>query len=713
MTNTHPTYTLEMGETPIHVTFHNWAEQANGSCQVQIGETTVLATATMSDEEKDLGFFPLTVDYEERYYAAGEIGGSRFMRREGKPSEKAVANARFIDRTVRPLFPEGLNREVQIVITVLSFDDQNDPDITALIAASLALGTSDIPWDGPVGPVRVGSDTQGSYWQINPTYSQREGNAFDVVYAGPLAENGEEAIVNMIEGDLKEVPDETALLAFDTALPRIAELCSWQADIIAEQGKEKDTSMLPDPAAEDAYAQVETTVREAAAGKLEDALFHEDKQERSRRFNILKREILADIAERYPDDEAARERAKDTLDAAHEEAFRRYILEEERRPDGRALDEVRSLACHTDVVQRTHGAALFERGITRTLSILTLGAPGDEQLLEGMEGEGTKRFMHHYNFPPYAPGEVRFMGAPKRREIGHGLLAERALTPVLPGEEDFPYTIRIVSEVLSSNGSTSMASTCSSCLTLMDAGVPISEKVAGIAVGLVMDKTGDNYKVLTDIQGPEDHHGDMDFKAAGTPNGLTVLQMDTKVRGITRDILEEALRRGKSAREVIFTAMDEEISGPRTELAENAPRIDSVRINPEKIGDLIGPSGKTINKITEETGVDIDISDEGLVHITAESGEAMADAKERIHAVTAEPEVGDVYTGKVTRILNFGAMMEYAPGKTGLIHISKLAPYHVDKVTDIVNIGDTVTAKVVNIDDQGRVDLSLKDAPDQ
>ncbi len=702
-------HTIDIGGTPITVTFNNWAEQANGNCLVQMGETTLLATVTMSDEDTDLPFFPLTVEYEERYYAAGKISGSRFVRREGKPSDTAVANARFIDRAVRPLFPDELNREVQIVITVLSWDEQYDPDIAALFAASLALGVSDIPWDGPVSPVRLADSRDGNNQLVNPGYSAREESDMDVVFAGPLGTSGEnetaEPIVNMIEGDLQEVPEDMVLQAFDTALPHIKQLCEFQRTLIDQYGTEK---MELTPAERD--EEVATTAREMAVERIEDILFETDKKQRAAALDTLKEQAKERVQEIRPDDETASATAENVVEEAYEEAFRRNILERDKRPDGRGLEEIRSVSHQAGFLPRTHGSGLFSRGKTRTISILTLGPPGDKQLIEGMEVVGSKRFMHHYNFPPYAPGEVKFMGAPKRREIGHGLLAERAIRPLLPSHESFPYTIRAVSEVVSSNGSTSMASVCSTCVALLDAGVPISSSVAGIAVGLIMEKDGSAYKVLSDIQGPEDHHGDMDFKAAGTRNGLTALQMDTKVRGIWRDILSEALQRGKTAREHILEEMDATIANPREELSPHAPRLETVHIDPAKIGDLIGPSGKTVNNIIEETGAEIDIEENGEVFISAEDGESLAQAKERVEQITHEPEVGDHYRGTVKKVLGFGAIVEYAPGKTGLVHISKLADRHVENVEDVVNIGDTIPVKVINIDDQGRVDLSLKDA---
>ncbi len=694
-------YTLKIGETSLKVEIKDWAEQANGNVLVSLGETTVLATCVIVEQEKEgLSFFPLSVEYLERYYAAGKIRGARYVRREGRPSDEAICNARLIDRTIRPLFPKALKQEVQVIVTVLSWDGQNDPDIPSLIAASLALTISDIPWQGPVSALRVGNI--GKEFILNPDYKTREKSDIDVIFAGPLNDK-KEPLLNMIEGSFEQVEEGFILTGFEKAKGHLKEISLFQEKIVKEIGKKKIVLIPP---AED--PQLKKEIRDFLGKRLEVALFVPKKEERVTGVQKLREELSVFIEEKGMKAEK-RTLAFDFFDNEIDRLIHKNIIEKEKRPDGRGLSEIRKIDCQTGVLPRTHGSGLFCRGQTKTLSILTLGAPGDVQLLEGMEIVGEKRFMHHYNFPPYAPGEIKFLRGPGRREIGHGMLAEKALLPLIPGLEEFPYTIRVVSEVLSSNGSTSMASVCSSSLALMDAGVPLKKAVAGIALGLMENEKGD-YKILTDIQGPEDHYGDMDLKIAGTKSGITALQMDVKIKGITDEIFQQVLKQGEKAKQEILAEMEQTLSGPRPELSPLAPRITVLEINPEKIREVVGPGGKMINKIIAETGASIDIEQTGKIFITAESETAVKKTVDWIKDITREAKVGEIFRGKVKKILEFGAFVEILPGVTGLIHISQLAPFRVGKVEDIVKLGDTVTVKVISIDEQGRVNLSLKEA---
>ena len=691
-------FILTIDKIPLRVEIKDWAEQANGSVLVSLGETSVLATCVMADEAKEgLSFFPLSVEYLERYYAAGKIRGARYIRREGRPSDEAICNARLIDRTIRPLFPKELKREVQVIITVLSWDGKNDPDIPSLIAASLSLAISNIPWQGPVAALRVCQ--KNGQFLLNPDYETREKSSSDIIFAGLLNGKGE-FLLNMIEGNCEEAPESSIFSAFTKVKKYLKEIYLFQEKIAKEIGKEKIvlSQTLQDP-------QLKKEVREFLGKKLEEALFKPKKEERIEAIQKLKEELTAFLEEKYPEEKKAQ--AFNLFEEEIHRLIHKNIIEKEKRPDGRGLEEIRNFECKVGVLPRTHGSGFFSRGQTKTLSILTLGAPGDVQLLEGMEVVGEKRFMHHYNFPPYAPGEIRPLRGPGRREIGHGMLAEKALLPLIPSFNDFPYTIRIVSEVLSSNGSTSMASVSSSSLALMDAGVPIKRHIAGIALGLMQNEKGE-YKILTDIQGPEDHYGDMDFKIAGTNQGVTALQMDVKIKGIGEKILEELLWRAKKARTQILAKMEETISKPRPQLSVFAPRIYTLQINPEKIRDVIGPGGKTINEIIADTGVSIDIQPSGKIFVTSESEKAAEKAVSWIKNITREVKVGEIFEGKIVKTLDFGAFAEILPGVTGLIHISQLAPFRVKRVEDIVKVGDVVPVKVISIDEQGRINLSLK-----
>jgi polyribonucleotide nucleotidyltransferase len=692
-------FKIQLGNRELSIEVSDLAEQANGNVFVRYGDTLVMATCVMSKQDAGgFDFFPLTVDYEERYYAAGKIRGPRYIKRETRPSDKAICNARLIDRAIRPLFPENFKREVQVVLTILSWDGENDPDILGLIAASTALSISDIPWSGPVSAVRIGyKDKQ---FILNPSYAEREKNDLEIVFAGVLEE--EELLINMVESSANEVKEAIVLEAFEFAKNFLKETLVFQEKVAQELGKRKEliASLSPD-------AELEKEIKKFLGDKLEKAIYQKGKADRVSGVENLKEELSVFIAGGYPDENKIRY-ALNFFDKETEKLVHENILRQERRPDGRKLDQLRDISCQAGILPRTHGSGLFCRGETKALSILTLGVPGDQQLLEGMDIVGMKRFMHHYNFPPYSTGEIKPMRGPGRREIGHGVLAEKALLPLIPNADEFPYTMRIVTEILSSNGSSSMASVSSSSLALMDAGVPIKRPAAGVAIGLMF---GDNknYKILTDIQGPEDHHGDMDFKVTGTENGITAVQMDVKIRGITKGILKEALERGQKARLQILEKMKEILAKPRENLSPFAPRIATLQINPEKIREVVGPGGRIINEIIGETGVDIDIQPSGLIYVTADKEEAVEKAIEWIKNITREVKVGEVFQGRVKRILNFGAFVEILPGQEGLVHISQLSTYRVNRVEDVVKVGDMIPVKVISIDEQGRINLSLKE----
>lgn len=695
--------------------------QAHGAAIVRLGDTTVLATAVMSPGPREGGdFFPLTVEYEEKYYAAGRILGSRFIKRETRPSEEAILADRLIDRSIRPRFDMRLRNEVQVVITVLSIDEENDPDIPALLAASLALSLSDIPWSGPIAGVRIGkrTDSEGREAFIaNPAYAERGADKLDVVISGTHQR------INMIEAGVAETPEEEFARSVEWGFTHLKELIRFQEDIIKEHPVIKRIVPLLAPAKE-----LEELIKREFSERIEKAMYDpraivqespitktvlDDGAGRRRlmglAINTVKREWLARTAELYPDAFKKAE-AEYLFEEEINAIIHRNIMEHNKRPDGRRADELRELHAAVGLVPRVHGSGLFMRGETHVLSTLTLGSPGDEQIIEGMEIRAKKHFLHHYNFPPFSTGEVKPMRGPGRREIGHGALAGRAIAPLLPPKEEFPYTIRVVSEVLSSNGSSSMASVCASSLCLMDGGVAIKKLAAGAAMGLVLDETG-KYRVLTDIQGPEDHHGDMDFKVAGTRDGITAVQMDVKIEGITFEMLRDTLRDAHTARLHILEFMQTVMSEPRPELSPYAPRINIIKINPEKIGALIGPGGKVINQIIADTGVQIDIEDDGTVYVTSSNEEGMQSAMSLIKQITRELKPGELIEGRVTRLFDFGAMVEIGPRTEGLIHISELAPWHVAQVDDILKVGDVVPVMVKNIDEQGRINLSLKDVP--
>ena len=699
------TYSTDIGGRVLSVEFTNMAMHANGSCIVRYGETTVLATAVQSKSVREgTDFFPLMVDYEEKFYAAGRILGSRFMRREGRASDEAVLVARLVDRSIRPFFNQKVRNDTQVVVLALSIDEDNDPDILAILAASLALGTSDISWNGPIGAVRIGKI--GNEFVVNPTYTQRNETTLDTVICG------KDSRVNMIEAGAKEATEDDMARAMECAVKELDALCAFQRRIIDEVGAPKRAPQIIE--APDAMI---ARFRKHTLPRLEDAVYIKEKTLRYETLNELKKEWLDAAKTNFSDIPASV--GDELFEESINDIVHRNIINppsgEEKRPDGRKAKELRALFSKARILPRTHGSALFFRGETHILSVVTLGAPSDAQLIEGMEIRTKKRFMHHYNFPPFSVGEVKPMRGPGRRDIGHGALAERSLVAVIPDINTFPYTIRVVSETLSSNGSSSMGSVCASTLALMDAGVPIKEPVAGIAMGLMLTQqpTTNNqqpkYKILTDIQGPEDHHGDMDFKVAGTKNGITGVQMDVKVDGIPLQILREAFLQAREARLQILDVMRRELNAPRAELSSYAPRIIKMQIKPEKIKDVIGPGGKIINAIIASTGAQIDIEQDGSIFITGANEDSARRAEEEIKTITKEFEVGETFLGKVTRIFPFGAMVEVAPNQEGLVHISQLAPFRVEQVTDVVSIGDMVPVKVVEIDDQGRINLSIKE----
>lgn len=683
-------YKYMLAGRELCITIGKVAQQANGSCLVRYGDTVTLVTATQSKQPREgIDFFPLSVDYEEKLYSVGKIPGG-FIKREGRPSEKAILTSRLIDRPIRPLFPEGFRNDVQVVATVLSVDQDNSPEIAAMIGSSIALSISDIPFNGPTGSVQVGR-VNGEII-INPNSEQREISDINLTVSGT-----KDAIM-MVEAGAKFVTEQVMLEAILKGHDEIKKICDFINEIVQDCGKEKSKYELFMPSKD-----VEFLVRQIATNKLIEALNTVDKTQRDENVENLKNEITEIVLEKYPDTEKD---ISEVFELIMKEEVRKQIIEKGIRPDNRKLDEIRPISCEVGLLPRTHGSGLFNRGQTQVLTIATLGASSDVQIIDGLGEEESKRYMHHYNFPAYSVGEVRPSRGPGRREIGHGALAERALEPVIPPENEFPYTLRLVSEVLSSNGSTSQASVCGSTLALLDAGVPIKAPVAGIAMGLI--KEGDKVAILSDIQGLEDHLGDMDFKVAGTSEGITAIQMDIKIDGINEKILQEALERARIGRLFILDKMMQTISAPREELSIYAPRITVLQVNPDKIRDIIGPGGKVINKIIDETGVKIDIEDDGRVSVISNDSIAAKKAIELIQNIVKEIEVGDIYLGKVTKITTFGAFVEVLNGKEGLVHISQLAKERVNKVEDIVSVGDEILVKVIEIDNQGRINLSRK-----
>jgi polyribonucleotide nucleotidyltransferase len=683
---------LDFHGRPLSIEVGRLAKQADGAALVRYGETVVLVTAVAAKELKlDTDFFPLTVDYQEKTFAAGKIPGG-FFKREGRPSEKEILTCRLIDRSIRPLFSEGLRCETQVIATVLSADRENDPDVVAMLGTSVALHVSDIPFNGPLAGIRIGRIN--GQWVMNPTQSQLADSDVDIFLSG-----SRDAIV-MVEGGAQMLPEDEILEALFAGHEAIQPLIQVQEEIRREVGKTKREV----PLIEIDHAVVRW-VEDLALAKLKQALEIPEKLERYKRIAEVKGEVVLRALEQFP------EKQKDIKGAFEElkrNVFRGLVIHQERRIDGRGLKDIRPITCEVEILPRTHGSALFTRGETQALVVTTLGTTSDEQRVDALLGEHFKKFMLHYNFPPFSVGEVKFLRGPGRREIGHGNLAERALVPVLPAEESFPYTIRIVSEILESNGSTSMATVCGGSLSLMDAGVPVIAPVAGIAMGLI--KEGEHVRVLSDILGDEDHLGDMDFKVAGTATGVTSLQMDIKISGVNREIMRQALHQAKDGRLHILSVMNGTLGASRTNVSGHAPRIITLKVKPDKIREIIGPGGKVIRGIIEATGVKMDVEDDGTVTIASSDEAASRRAVEMVQKIAAEAEVGKIYKGTVRKIVEFGAFVEILPGTDGLIHISQLAPERVRKVSDVLKEGDEVMVKVLEIDRQGKIRLSRKEA---
>lgn len=688
----HKIFETEIAGRTLTVDTGKYAEQAGGACLLRCGDTAVLVTATASSKPREgIDFFPLSVEFEEKMYAVGKIPGG-FIKREGRPSEKAVLTCRLIDRPLRPLFPKGYRNDVQVICTVLSVDMEIPPGVYGMIGSSIALSISDIPFAGPTASVIVGM-VDGEYI-INPNSEQREKSILE------LTVSGTKDAVMMVEAGADEVTEKEMLGAILLAHEEIKKIIGFIDKIVEEIGKEKQEFVAPQ-----VDSELEAKVREYAAPKYENGLDTTDRKVRDERLKEAKEDIMAHFEEEYPDN------GKDIdeiLYTIKKEIVRDKIINKGIRPDGRSHTDIRPIWCETGVLARTHGSAVFTRGETQAMTLTTLGAIGDGQRIDGLTEQDFKRYMHHYNMPPYSTGEAKMLRGTSRRETGHGALAERALLPMLPSEEEFPYAIRTVSECISSNGSTSQASICASSLSLMDAGVPLSAPVAGVAMGLIKDVDTGNLAILTDIQGLEDFLGDMDFKVAGTQKGITAIQMDIKIKGIDEQVLTRALAQAHDGRMFILGKMNEVLSAPKEDLSKFAPRISQFMIDPEKIREVIGAGGKVINKIIADTGVKIDLEDDGRVFITSPDKDAADKARAAIDAIVKDIEVGAVYLGKVVRIMNFGAFVELAPGKDGLVHISKLANEHVNKVEDVVKIGDEILVRVQEIDRQGRVNLTRK-----
>ena len=680
-------FTAAIGDHPISIETGKLAGQAGGAVTLRCGDTMLLATATMSARPREgMGFFPLTVDDEERLYAAGRIPGS-FFRREGRPHEAAILICRLTDRPIRPLFPKDLRNDVQVVITALSHDQEHQVDILAIIGASAALSISNIPFMGPLGAVRVGYiDGQLVF---NPTISEMEGSSLDLRLAGTTD------AVMMVEAAANEVPEDLIVEAIKAGHEAMQPIIALQEEMRQQVGKPK--SQYPSFAMNEGLRQVVTG---RLYGRINKVLAEtSEKEQRNKALDAILADLQSELRSEYQDRDV-----EEAFNEVMKTEVRKRILHEGVRPDGRGPEDIRAISCEVGISPRAHGTGLFNRGETQVLTIATLGTPREEKRLDGLYPEESKRFMHHYNFPPYSVGETRFLRGPGRREIGHGALAEKALLPVVPPEDEFPYTLRLVSEVLSSNGSTSMASVCGSTLAMMDTGVPIKAPVSGIAMGLVKD--GDDYRILTDIQGLEDHLGDMDFKVAGTRNGITALQMDIKIKGLSYEIMAKALAQAKGARLFILDKMLEVLPEVRPEMSPYAPRITIIKIDPEMIGTIIGPGGKTIRRIQEETGVKVDVGDDGSVFIASDDGPSSQRAKEMVESLVERPEIGKIYTGKVVRIEDYGAFVEILPGKDGMVHISQLADYRVPSVRDVVRLGDEIMVMVIDIDPAGKIKLS-------
>ena len=701
-------YSLEFGGKPLTIEVGKFAQAANGTCTVRYGNTVVLATAVLSKEVRaGLDFFPLMVDFEEKLYAAGRIKGSRFIKREGRPTDEAVLTARFIDRAIRPLFDQRIKNDVQVILSVLAFDSQNDADIPGLIAAACALHMSDIPWNGPIAVVRV--NRLEDKFILNGTYAERELAKFDVDVAGTSDK------VIMLEAGCDEAPEAQILDAITFGQNSLAPVIALIEQVRADHGKAKLDLITPKTEDEklktEKRLQIEAVLKPFALKQIDELFFGAPRATKSERVEA-KSELKARAAEFMKSQGVEDDSIKlglSMLSGFLDDAITSSILDNKRRVDGRGINETRALNGEVALLPCVHGSGYFTRGETQVLSVCTLGAPGDKQTLDGMELVGERRFMHHYNFPPFSVGEAKPLRGAGRREIGHGALAEKALAFMMPDQETFPYTMRVVSETFMSNGSSSMASTCAASLALMDAGVPIKAAVAGIAMGLASD--GERYQVITDIQDLEDGTGGMDFKITGSKNGITAIQLDTKTDGLPHDVVVEAVTKSREARLQVLEVMNKALAEPRAELSPNAPRILKLRINPDKIREVIGPGGKMINEIIAKTGVSgIDIEDDGLVLITAVGAEAGKAAFDWISNLTREVQVGEAFTGEVVRLMDFGAFVNILPGKDGLVHVSEMAPWRVEQVTDIVKVGDKVQVKVIEIDDKGRTNLSMKQA---
>ncbi|MEK7452773.1 MAG: polyribonucleotide nucleotidyltransferase [Patescibacteria group bacterium] len=687
-------FSIKVGDKTLKIEKNILAEQANGAILITSGETTVLCTAVMGRHPSNLNYFPLNVEYQEKYYASGKIPGS-FFKREGKSSDTAVLKSRLIDRCLRPLFDHGVKNSIQIIASVLSSDIENDADILAMNGASLALTISDIPFMGPLGAVRIGR-VNGNF-VLNPTEEERKNSDLDLIVAGTKDR------INMVEAGANQVPESELVKAFQLAQDEITKIVIEQEKITKNIGKKKVIFNLSKPS-EELIKDVKSQVSE----KIEDFLYNPDKLERMHEINEVKNTLLKYIKEKYPENPENTEMSEKIFEDEIDYITHKNILEKGRRSDGRKPAELRAIETEAGLLARTHGSGFFKRGSTQALTILTLGDPLSGQIIDTMDESYNKKFMHHYNFPPFSVGETGPLRGPSRRDIGHGSLAERALKAILPSQEEFPYTIRLVSEILSSNGSSSMASVCGSSLALMDGGVPIKKIAAGIAMGLMTGKNGE-YVVLTDIQGPEDHHGDMDFKAAGTDEGITALQMDVKIDGVTIKMLEDTLKQAKEARLEIIEHIKKTISEPRSSLSKYAPKIETIKIDPKKIGLIIGSGGKTINGIIETTGAKISLEDDGSVFISSTDVGAIAKAKKIIEGLVKEPKEGEIYSGVVTKTTDFGAFVQILPGKEGLIHISNLKKERVKSVEEVVRRGDTVKVKIMNVDPSGKIQLSMKD----
>lgn len=688
----YPTKTISIGDQDLVLESGRFAQQAGAAVTARYGDTMVLATAVMGRANENLGYFPLSVEYQENLYAGGKIKGSRWVKRPGRPSDDAILSARLIDRTIRPLFPDGMINEVQVVVMVLSADGENDADMPAMCAVSTALAASNIPWNGPISGVRVGLNQESGELLINPGYEARETSDLDLVLTGT-----KEAVV-MVEAGANEVPESKMLEAFALAEKENSRVSTEIEAFAKEIGKKKSevVTKLVNPEAIDA-------VKKEVAGDLENMVKAMANLEPSGKDDM----VLA-LAEKH--EEYSKSTISDALSELLKKETRRQTLEDNTRPDGRAFDEVRQLESEVGILPRTHGSAMFKRGATQALTVATLGSPSLNQLIENMEGEESKRYIHHYSMPPYSVGETGRVGWPSRREVGHGALAERALLPVIPEETEFPYTIHVVSELMSSNGSTSMASVCGSTMSLMDAGVPIKKPVAGIAMGLLIQD--DKHVVLSDIQGLEDHTGDMDFKVAGTKDGITAMQMDIKVSGISGEILAQALEQAKKGRLHILEHMTSTLAQPRQQLSQYAPKIITINIPVDRIGEIIGPGGKIIKGIIEDTGADISVEDDGRVFISSVDQEGMQKAKDMIEGILREVEAGEEFDGTVVRITDFGAFVQILPNRDGLVHVSNMSTQYVSDPNNVVSVGDKVHVRVIKVDDLGRIDLTML-TPDQ